>query len=95
MRNTTATPPITPPTMAPILEEEFFFPVADVSDAKVGRMMEEEDDAAVRAGIPGDMEKVSEEVEAVDVTVDEDDGDGDGVEEEVWDFLVTVEDEVV
>lgn len=91
MRNTTATPPTTPPTMAPILEEELFFPVADASDAKVGRIMGAEDDAAVRAGIPGDMEKVTEEVEAVDVTVDE--GDGGGVEEEVFDFLVTVEEE--
>lgn len=69
--------------------EDFFFSVE--SDIGVDRVIGEEDEAAVKAGIPGDMEKVSE-VEAMDIAVDE---DGGGVEDEVLGFSVLLDEEVV
>ena len=76
--------------MAPTLVEEFFFPVEDASELEVDKGMGGEDEDAVKAGIPGDMEKVDE------AAVDEDavDEDGGGVEDEVLDFSVLVDEEV-
>lgn len=72
--------------MAPMLVEESFFPVEDGSDSEVDKVIGGEDEAAVKAGTPGDMEKVDEGA------VDEDGGD---VEDEVWDFSVLVDEDVV
>lgn len=72
--------------MAPMLVEEFFFPVEDASELEVDRVIGGEDETAVNAGISGDMEKVDEDA------VDED--GGGVVEDEVLDFSVLVDEEV-
>lgn len=91
IRNKKATPPTTPPTIAPTLTEEFFFSVEDASGVELDRVTGVEDDATVKAGIPGETEKVTEEAEkAVDEAADD-----DSDVEEVVDFCVLVADEVV
>ena len=82
IRSRRATPPTAPPTIAPILVDDFFFSV--IGDAETvetdGSPEGEDGDDEVRAGIPFRVRE-----EAVD-----EDGVGVGVVEEVFGFVVLV-----